>query len=175
VTAPFPEDNAWDVLEDIPNGTAAALVLLEHHWAVGLRDAVARAGGYRVSEGFISPLDLVRRFGASDPAGLRPRDAADEAEDDVAVDRADGRLGQHPFGEVASGERRQRLGHRCGARIRPPSGHPGPPRRWAVGGPRTQGRRSPAAGDSPRAPAACAGTDGGPLDTGTARVLAADR
>jgi uncharacterized membrane protein len=57
--APFPEDNAWDVLEDIPNGTAAALVLLEHHWAVGLRDAVARAGGYRVSEGFISPLDLI--------------------------------------------------------------------------------------------------------------------
>jgi uncharacterized membrane protein len=57
--APFPEDDAWDVLEDIPNGTAAALVLLEHHWAVGLRDAVARAGGYRVSEGFISPLDLI--------------------------------------------------------------------------------------------------------------------
>jgi uncharacterized membrane protein len=57
--APFPEDDAWDVLEDIPNGTAAALVLLEHHWAVGLRDAVARAGGYRVSDGFISPLDLI--------------------------------------------------------------------------------------------------------------------
>src|SRR4051812_13480452 len=57
--APFPEDEAWDVLEDIPNGTAAALVLLEHHWAVGLRDAVARAGGYRVSDGFISPLDLI--------------------------------------------------------------------------------------------------------------------
>jgi uncharacterized membrane protein len=57
--APFPEDNAWDVLEDIPNGTAAALVLLEHHWAVGLRDAVARAGGYRVNDGFISPLDLI--------------------------------------------------------------------------------------------------------------------
>jgi uncharacterized membrane protein len=50
---------AWDVLEDIPNGSAAALVLLEHHWAVGLRDAVARAGGYRVSDGFISPLDLI--------------------------------------------------------------------------------------------------------------------
>ena len=47
------------MLEDIPNGTAAALVLLEHHWAVGLRDAVARAGGYRVSDGFISPLDLI--------------------------------------------------------------------------------------------------------------------
>jgi uncharacterized membrane protein len=54
----FPED-AWDVLEDIPNGSAAAVLLLEHHWAVGLRDAVVRAGGFRVSDGFISPLDLV--------------------------------------------------------------------------------------------------------------------
>jgi len=55
----FPEDDAWDVLEDIPNGSAAAVLLIEHHWAVGLRDAVARAGGFRVSDGFISPLDLV--------------------------------------------------------------------------------------------------------------------
>src|SRR5215216_301684 len=27
--------------------TAAALILIEHHWAVPLRDAVARAGGFR--------------------------------------------------------------------------------------------------------------------------------
>jgi uncharacterized membrane protein len=49
----------WDVLEDIPNDSAAALILLEHHWAVALRDAIARAGGFRISDGFISPLDLV--------------------------------------------------------------------------------------------------------------------
>jgi hypothetical protein len=47
------------VLEDIPNDSAAALILLEHHWAVPLRDAIARAGGFRISDGFISPLDLV--------------------------------------------------------------------------------------------------------------------
>ena len=52
-------DEGWDVLEDIPDGTAAALILLEHHWAVPLRDAVARAGGFRISDAFISPLDLV--------------------------------------------------------------------------------------------------------------------
>ena len=34
-------------------------MLLEHRWAVPLRDAVARAGGYRISDGFISPFDLV--------------------------------------------------------------------------------------------------------------------
>ena len=56
---PFSDEDAWDVLEDIPNDSAAALVLLEHHWAVPLRDAIVRAGGFRISDGFISPLDLI--------------------------------------------------------------------------------------------------------------------
>ena len=55
----FDDEDTWDVLEDIPNDSAAALVLLEHHWAVPLRDAIVRAGGFRISDGFISPLDLV--------------------------------------------------------------------------------------------------------------------
>src|SRR5215469_1382957 len=55
----FNEEDGWDVLEDIPNDSAAALILLEHHWAVPLRDAIVRAGGFRISDGFISPLDLV--------------------------------------------------------------------------------------------------------------------
>ena len=59
----FSEEDAWDVLDDVPNDSAAALILIEHHfehhWAVGLRDAIARAGGFRLSDGFISPLDLV--------------------------------------------------------------------------------------------------------------------
>ena len=66
----FPED-AWDVLEEIPPDTAAALLLIEHHWAVPLRDAVARAGGFRISDGFISPLDLVE-------IGLVSRQDADQ-------------------------------------------------------------------------------------------------
>jgi len=55
----FSDEDAWDVLEEIPNDSAAALVLIEHHWAVPLRDAVMRAGGFRIADGFISPLDLV--------------------------------------------------------------------------------------------------------------------
>jgi uncharacterized membrane protein len=55
----FGDDDAWDVLADIPNDTAAALLLIEHHWAVPLRDAIARAGGFRLGDGFISPMDLV--------------------------------------------------------------------------------------------------------------------
>jgi len=50
--------DGWDVLDDIPRDTAAALLLIEHHWAVPLRDAMSRAGGYRIGDGFISPLDL---------------------------------------------------------------------------------------------------------------------
>lgn len=55
----LPDDEAWDVIEEIPNDSAAALVLLEHQWAIPLRDAIAAAGGFRISDGFISPLDLV--------------------------------------------------------------------------------------------------------------------
>ena len=55
----FSDEDAWDVLEEIPNDSAAALLLIEHHWAVPLRDAIARAGGFRISDGFISPLDLI--------------------------------------------------------------------------------------------------------------------
>jgi uncharacterized membrane protein len=55
----FGDASDWDVLEDIPNDSAAALVLLEHHWAVPLRDAIVAAGGFRLGDGFISPLDLV--------------------------------------------------------------------------------------------------------------------
>jgi uncharacterized membrane protein len=55
----FSEEEAWDVVEEIPADTAALLVLLEHRWAIGLRDAIARAGGFRLASEFISPLDLV--------------------------------------------------------------------------------------------------------------------
>jgi len=55
----FTDEDAWDVIEEIPNDSAAALLLIEHHWAVGLRNAVFRAGGFRISDGFISPEDLV--------------------------------------------------------------------------------------------------------------------
>ncbi|WP_244945156.1 hypothetical protein [Couchioplanes caeruleus] len=55
----FTDADAWDIIAEIPDDSAAALLLIEHHWAVPLRDAIARAGGYRIGDGFISPLDLV--------------------------------------------------------------------------------------------------------------------
>lgn len=71
----FTDEDAWDVIEDIPNDSAAALLLVEHHWAVGLRNAIARAGGVRISDGFIDPVDLIA-------IGLL---AAEEAEEHAAL------------------------------------------------------------------------------------------
>lgn len=67
----FDDDDMWDVIDEIENDSAAALILVEHHWAVGLRDAIASAGGFRISDGFISPIDLVA-------VGLMSREEAEE-------------------------------------------------------------------------------------------------
>jgi hypothetical protein len=53
------EEEAWDVVAEIPEDSAGMVVLLEHRWAIPLRDAIARAGGFRLASEFISPLDLV--------------------------------------------------------------------------------------------------------------------
>lgn len=74
----LPDEEAWDVVEQIPEGTAAAVLLIEHHWAVPLRDAVVSAGGFRIDDGFISPLDLIE-------LGLVSRQ---EAEDLHAIETA---------------------------------------------------------------------------------------
>ena len=74
----FSEEEEWDVIAEIPNDSAAALLLLEHHWAIPLRDAIARAGGFRLAEGFIGPLDLVE-------IGLASRE---EAEAMAATERS---------------------------------------------------------------------------------------
>ena len=50
---------AGAVRETVVLNTAAALVLLEHRWAIPLREAIERAGGFRIADGFIHPLDLV--------------------------------------------------------------------------------------------------------------------
>ena len=77
----FTEEEAWDVMAAIPNDTAAALLLIEHHWAVPLRDAMLSAGGFRLAEGFIDPFDLVAigLMSAEDAeahASLEPTDRA---------------------------------------------------------------------------------------------------
>lgn len=55
----FDEEEIWDVIDEIPNGSAAAVILLEHRWAISLRDAIRRAGGFHVADGWVHPEDLV--------------------------------------------------------------------------------------------------------------------
>jgi uncharacterized membrane protein len=53
------EDQVWYVADAIPNGTTAAVAVLEHRWAIPLRDAVMRHGGAALADAWIHPMDLV--------------------------------------------------------------------------------------------------------------------
>jgi hypothetical protein len=50
--------DAWFLADQIPSGTAAAIALLEHRWAVPLRDAVEAAGGHDLVDTWVHPEDL---------------------------------------------------------------------------------------------------------------------
>ena len=62
------DDQVWNVADSIPNGSAAAVALIEHLWAAPLRDAIARAGGV-ASGDWVHPLDLVE-IGLAEAAEL---------------------------------------------------------------------------------------------------------
>lgn len=49
----------WSVADVVPPGSMAAVALLEHRWAIPLRDAVRRAGGVALADAWIHPEDLV--------------------------------------------------------------------------------------------------------------------
>jgi uncharacterized membrane protein len=51
----------WFLADVIPAGTAAAVVLLEHRWAIPLRDAVEAADGHDLVDTWVHPRDLARR------------------------------------------------------------------------------------------------------------------
>jgi hypothetical protein len=55
----FDESQAWYVADAIPNNTSAAIALLEHRWAIPLRDAIVRAGGFSLADEWIHAKDLV--------------------------------------------------------------------------------------------------------------------
>jgi uncharacterized membrane protein len=55
----FDEEQAWYLADAIPNGTSAAIALIEHRWAIPLRDKIVRAGGVALADEWIHPADLV--------------------------------------------------------------------------------------------------------------------
>lgn len=48
-----------DIAKDMPNGTAAGLLLLEHLWAKKFKEIAMEKHGVVLANGFISPLALV--------------------------------------------------------------------------------------------------------------------
>jgi uncharacterized membrane protein len=55
----FDSEDTWYVDDAIPPGSAAAVALLDHRWAIGLRDAIRDAGGFHLADAWIHPADLV--------------------------------------------------------------------------------------------------------------------
>jgi uncharacterized membrane protein len=55
----FDQTDTWYVDDAIPPGTAAAVALLDHRWAIGLRDAIREAGGFHLADAWVHPADLI--------------------------------------------------------------------------------------------------------------------
>jgi uncharacterized membrane protein len=53
------DEDAWYLADAIPPGTAAAIALIEHRWAIPLRDAIEGAGGHSLVDSWVHPEDLV--------------------------------------------------------------------------------------------------------------------
>jgi uncharacterized membrane protein len=51
-------DEVWYVADAIPEGTTAAIAILEHRWAIPLRDAIQGRGGITLADAWIHPADL---------------------------------------------------------------------------------------------------------------------
>ena len=56
--SPADRDGVWFLADAIPTGTAAAVALLEHRWAMPLRDAIESAGGHDLVDRWIHREDL---------------------------------------------------------------------------------------------------------------------
>jgi uncharacterized membrane protein len=55
----FDDHAVWYLGDAIPEGTAAAVALLEHRWAIPLRDMIAKAGGVTLADEWIHAADLI--------------------------------------------------------------------------------------------------------------------
>ena len=51
----FAQEDIDQAAANIPNNSAAGLLLIEQTWAIGLRDAIKNAGGIPVAGGLVAP------------------------------------------------------------------------------------------------------------------------
>jgi hypothetical protein len=53
------EDDVWYFTDAIPDGTSAAVALIEHRWAIPLRDKILANDGVLLADEWIHPSDLM--------------------------------------------------------------------------------------------------------------------
>jgi uncharacterized membrane protein len=53
------EADVWFLEDAIPEGTSAAVALIEHRWAIPLRDKIIAADGVVLADEWVHPADLV--------------------------------------------------------------------------------------------------------------------
>jgi uncharacterized membrane protein len=55
----FDEEDAWRLTQSVPPGMSVGVALLEHVWARPLFEAIERAGGFELSNEWLSATDLM--------------------------------------------------------------------------------------------------------------------
>jgi len=55
----FDDADVWYVADAIPEGKTAAVALIEHRWAIPLRDKIMAADGVVLADEWVHPADLV--------------------------------------------------------------------------------------------------------------------
>lgn len=73
----FDDEDKWAIADRIPDGSAAMIALIEHRWAIPVREAIRRSGGRALSARWISEEDLVLLGAAAGRAAIEPP-ASDE-------------------------------------------------------------------------------------------------
>jgi len=66
------EDEVWYLADAIPDGSSAAIALIEHRWAIPLRDKLMAADGVVLADEWVHPADLMA-LGAALTAGSEAR------------------------------------------------------------------------------------------------------
>ncbi len=55
----FDESEVWYLADAIPAGTSAAIALIEHRWAIPLRQKIQAADGVSLADEWVHPQDLL--------------------------------------------------------------------------------------------------------------------
>ena len=55
----FDDADVWYLADAIPEGTSAAIALIEHRWAIPLREKIRAAGGVPLADQWVHPEDLI--------------------------------------------------------------------------------------------------------------------